>query len=96
MNAPNPTLKAPRLRRETALEDDSPNYWTQLAWLSAGASPLMAWRRAAGCSAAELAALAGVSVEVVLAIEARTRAGSAAEIAALATALGLCPGDLED
>lgn len=96
MNAPNPSLKAPRLRREKALEDDAPNYWTQLAWLSAGASPLTAWRRAAGLSAGELAAAACMEIDAILAIEARKRSARPDELARLAQALGLGVGDLKD
>lgn len=96
MNAPTSSLKAPRRRCEQAPEDSGPNYWAQLAWLSAGASPLLAWRRAAGLSAGELAAAAGVELHALVAIEARKRAALPDELARLAATLGLGPGDLED
>lgn len=75
---------------------EMPDYWSQLAWLSAGASPLAAWRRAARLSPADLAAASGLDVETIAAIEARGHAPSLAEREALARALGLCAGDLED
>lgn len=88
-------LPLPALRREGAIPE-SPDYWTQLAWLTAGASPLLAWRRAARLSVVDLAQASGMDAEVIVAIEARGHRATQAELAALAGALGLCPGDLED
>lgn len=83
------------LAREAAM-DEKPDYWTQLAWITAGASPLMAWRRAAGLSVAELARLSGIGAEVIVAIEARGHLASYEERCLLSQALCLGPGDLED
>ena len=75
---------------------EPPDYWSQLAWLTAGASPLAAWRRAARLSVAGLAQASGIDVDTIAAIEARGHAPSLGEREALARALGLCAGDLED
>lgn len=72
------------------------DYWTQLAWITSGASPLAAWRHAARLSHRELGELSGIAAEELIALEARKRAPTAEEISNLAKALGLCPGDLED
>ena len=82
-------------RRERGVSE-TPDYWTQLAWLTAGASPLMAWRRAARLSVPDLAQASGIGAEVIVAIEARGHQATRAELESLAGALGLCPGDLED
>ncbi|SOC12854.1 helix-turn-helix domain-containing protein [Rhodobacter maris] len=76
--------------------EDRPDYWTQLAWLSAGAVPLLAWRRAAGFSIADLAELSGIPAPLIAAFESRHARPSVTERARLARALGLSPGDLDD
>ncbi|MFD2175013.1 helix-turn-helix domain-containing protein [Rhodobacter lacus] len=81
--------------REDALEDRL-DYWTQLAWISAGAVPLLAWRRAARLSHADLAEMTGIAAPRIAAFELRAAQASPAEQALLATALGLSPGDLDD
>ena len=73
-----------------------PDFWTQLAWISAGASPLLAWRRAARLSVFDLSELSGVPMATITAIEARAHRPSRLELVALAATLGLGPGDLED
>lgn len=85
----------PASRREGAVPE-APDYWTQLAWLTAGASPLLAWRRAARLSVVDLAQASGIEPEVIVAIEARGYRATHSENERLAAALGLCPGDLED
>ncbi|WP_223635207.1 helix-turn-helix domain-containing protein [Rhodobacter sp. TJ_12] len=85
--------RLPERVERTAVE---PDYWTQVAWLNAGASPLMAWRRAARFSVQDLAEISGVSAVTITAAEARRHPLSAEEISVLARALGLSPGDLED
>lgn len=97
MRAITPPLPVPSraLTREAAM-DEKPDYWTQLAWISAGASPLMAWRRAAGLSVAELARLSGLDAGRIVAIEARGQPPSYEDRCLLSAALGLGPGDLED
>ncbi|PTV97173.1 helix-turn-helix protein [Rhodobacter aestuarii] len=85
-----------RLSNTAARTGAEPDYWTQVAWLNAGASPLMAWRRAARFSVQDLAEISGISAQTITAAEARQQALSPAQMATLATALGLSPGDLED
>lgn len=89
------SLPAQSLPRPSA-PVEPPDYWSQLAWLTAGASPLAAWRRAARLSMADLAQASGIDVETIAAIEARGHLPGLAEREALARALGLCAGDLED
>jgi DNA-binding XRE family transcriptional regulator len=89
----------PRPRGEAAWPEaaiPSQQFWTQIAWLNAGASPLMAWRRAARLSVADLAERSGVAPETITAIEARSHKPSRLELVALAATLGLGVGDLED
>ncbi|WP_444455162.1 helix-turn-helix transcriptional regulator [Rhodobacter capsulatus] len=89
----------PKLRIEYPREEirsQSQSFWTQLAWVSAGASPLMAWRRAARMSVADLARASGVTPEIITAIESRDHIPNRLELVALSTSLGLSVGDLED
>lgn len=73
-----------------------PDYWAHLAWASAGAPPLLAWRRAARLSVIDLAEISGIPADVITAIESRHCAVSVSQCARLAAALGLSPADLED
>ena len=89
---PKPRIEIPR----EEIRSQSQSFWTQLAWISAGASPLMAWRRAARMSVADLARESGVTPEIITAIEARRHSPSRLELVALAASLGLSVGDLQD
>jgi len=88
-----------KLRAAVPQDDTSTSsqkFWTQIAWINAGASPLMAWRRAARMSVGDLAQWSGVAAETITAIEAREHCPSRLELVALAATLGLGVGDLED
>ena len=89
---PKPRIEIPR----EEFHSQSQSFWTQLAWISAGASPLMAWRRAARMSVADLARDSGVAPETITAIEARRHSPSRLELVALAATLGIGVGDLQD
>ncbi|WP_406870688.1 helix-turn-helix transcriptional regulator [Thioclava sp. GXIMD2076] len=48
-----------------------PDYWTHLAWITAGATPLCAWRHAANLPTASLAEAIGISPARLARIEGR-------------------------
>ncbi|MDD8021870.1 MAG: helix-turn-helix transcriptional regulator [Paracoccaceae bacterium] len=73
-----------------------PDYWTQLALVSAGASPVTAWRHAANMSQRELAQEAGIEVETLLQLESRALEATPEQIRAIAWVLGLREGDLRE
>ncbi|WP_339107844.1 helix-turn-helix transcriptional regulator [Thioclava sp. GXIMD4216] len=73
-----------------------PDYWVHLAWITAGATPLCAWRHAANLSTAGLADAVGISPEQLARIECRKEAlGSDLRLRA-AAALGVPEGDLRE
>ncbi|WP_176715589.1 helix-turn-helix domain-containing protein [Thioclava sp. SK-1] len=79
-----------------AIRKPIPDPWIHLAWITAGATPLKAWRHAADLTPQELATMAGISTALLTRLENRLQPMTVTQRLRFARLLGVSEGDLTE